>query len=601
MMRLVEKLRRAARLPKSRAPGVAAVRHIGTVPAAPTFDRAAEFARVKVYHRTSELPGHDSIISGTEKRSGVLVVLSKNDADKVVVIREAQTASVIVSSDLLGTTAARKLFIEIRDKLAGSPIDLAATYWATPELVLELSKQKKEIAKAELLRFSEDQNNEYGARFLSWLEYGLAEKATDLHVEVHGNLARIRYRVHGELEPMRNSQDGEMVASIATSTIAYAYLKMIDKKSNSSSHFSTNQYLSSTVTYQSGPVTVKMRCNQNPLANGFDFIARFTLDGAAAPNYTFAELGYSPSQVHLLEQSLVQMHGLIVIAGIPNSGKTTTARTCLRHLPDREKKKLVNLDDPVEYIQDGVSHGVIGGKLGDDAERNANYASAIANWLRGNPNVLSLGEIRDPASGVAAITAAEVGCLALGTLHAYSGVGIIQRLSDPAVGLSLHSLTAPRILNLLVYQALVPMLCPCCKLPLSAMPAPVQERYAAVGRRFDVDVSGMHFRNRDDACPECRGRGTSRQEIVAEMIKPDRKLLSMIRKGDDFGAEEYWLSTWDGRFDTPDMTGKTAFQHAFFKALHGLIDPSVVERFGLYDTYDIPPPKRFGERRKRAL
>lgn len=601
MMRLVEKLRRAARRQKAMVPVLVNAKAAGTTSTSPILDRAAAFARVKVSHRTSELPRHDSIISGTEKRSGVMVLLAKSDAEKVVVIREAQTASVIMSSDLLGTAAARNLFIEIRDKLAGSPIELQTAYWATPDLVLELSKQKKETGKAELLRLSEDQNNEYRARFQSWLEYGLAEQATDLHVEVHGNLARLRFRVHGELEPMRNAQDGEMVASIATSTIAYAFLKMIDKKSNNSAHFSTNQYLSSTVTYQSGPVTVKMRCNQNPLANGFDFIARFTLDGAAAPDYTFAELGYAPSQVHLLEQSLVQMHGLIVIAGIPNSGKTTTARTCLRHLPERAKKKLVNLDDPVEYIQDGVSHGVIGGRVGDDAERLANYTSAIANWLRGNPNVLSLGEIRDKASGVGAITAAEVGCLAIGTLHAHSGIGILQRLSDPMVGLSLHSLTAPRILNLLLYQSLVPILCPCCKLPLSAMSAAIQDRYAAVGKRFDVDVSGMHFRNRDDDCADCHGRGTSRQEVVAEMIKPDRKLLSMIRKGEDFGAEEYWLGTWDGRFDTPDMTGKTAFQHAFYKALQGLIDPSIVERFGLYDTYDIPPPKRFGERRKRAL
>ncbi len=182
-----------------------------------------------------------------------------------------------------------------------------------------------------------------------------------------------------------------------------------------------------------------------------------------------------------------------------------------------------------------------------------------------------------------------------------AAIGTFQRLSDPAVGLSLHSLTAPRIINLLVYQSLVPVLCPDCKLPLAEMPEAVQQRYARVGKRFSVDVSGMHFRQHDRNCGSCHGRGTSREEVVAEMIKPDRKLLAIMRRGDEFEAEEYWLASWDGRFDTPDMTGKTAFQHAFYKALHGLIDPSVVERFGLYDTYDIPAPKEHGERRKRQF
>lgn len=567
--------------------------------AATTPDRAATFARVKVCHRTSELPKHDSIISGTEKVSGVLVVFDKSDAERIVVIRDAQTASAIVSSELLGTARARELFTHIRDRLAGSPIELHNTYWATSYLVLELSKQKKEVSRDDLRKISEDQKNEYRTRFYSWLDYGIQENATDLHVEVHGNLARIRYRIHGELEPMRNNQDGEMVASIAQSTIAYAYLKLIDRKSNSSSHFSTTQNLSSTVTYSTGSVTVKMRCNLNPLANGFDFIARFTPDGATAPEYDFDDLGYAPSQVHLLEQSLIQMHGLIIMAGIPGSGKTTTARTCLRHLPSRVTKKIVSLDDPVEYIQEGVSHASISGRLGDESERTKNYASAVAHWLRGNPNVLSLGEVRDAASGIAAITGAEVGCLTIGTVHAHSAPGVFQRLSDPAVGLSLHSLTAPRIINLLVYQALVPVLCAQCRIPLEQMPEPTRERYKAVGKRFSVDVGNLHFRNHQGECLACNGRGTSRQEVVAEMLKPDRKLLSLMRQGDEFEAEEYWLNTWDGRFDSPDMTGKTAFQHAFYKALQGMIDPTTVERFGLFDTYDIPSPKEHGERRKR--
>ena len=568
-------------------------------PAAAASDRATTFARVKVCHRTSELPKHDSIISGTEKMAGVLVVFAKSDAERIVEIRDAQVASAIVSSELLGTAKARELFTHIRDRLAGSPIELRHTYWATSDLVLELSKQKKEVSRDDLRKFSEDQKNEYRTRFYSWLDYGIEENATDLHVEVHGNLARIRYRIHGELEPMRNQQDGEMVASIAQSTIAYAYLKLIDRKSNSSSHFSTTQSLSSTVTYRTGSVTVKMRCNLNPLANGFDFIARFTPDGASAPEYSFHDLGYAPSQVQLLEQSLIQMHGIIVIAGIPGSGKTTTARTCLRHLPSRPTLKVVAVDDPVEYFLEGVSHASIGGRLGDESERMKNYSMAVGNWVRGNPNVISLGEVRDAASGVAAITFAEVGCLTIGTVHAHSAPGIFQRLSDPAAGLSLHSLTAPRIINLLVYQALVPVLCPECCIPLAQMPEFTRSRYQAVGKRFSVDVGNLRFRNHRPECPACNGRGTSRQEVVAEMLKPDRKLLSLMRQGEDFEAEEYWLNTWDGRFDTPDMTGKTAFQHAFYKALQGLIDPSTVERFGLFDTYDIPSPKEHGERRKR--
>jgi type II secretory ATPase GspE/PulE/Tfp pilus assembly ATPase PilB-like protein len=150
-------------------------------------------------------------------------------------------------------------------------------------------------------------------------------------------------------------------------------------------------------------------------------------------------------------------------------------------------------------------------------------------------------------------------------------------------------LTGPNIINLLVYQALVPTLCPRCAMPTrEALPADpdVAEIDEVLRRRFRLSTAGLRW-VRPGGCAACAGRGTRGKTIVAEMLQPDRVWLRHVRNNDDDAALQHFRSASDGHFDSPDMTGKTVFEHALYKALQGEIDARNCEEFDGFERFEI--------------
>jgi type II secretory ATPase GspE/PulE/Tfp pilus assembly ATPase PilB-like protein len=210
--------------------------------------------------------------------------------------------------------------------------------------------------------------------------------------------------------------------------------------------------------------------------------------------------------------------------------------------------------------------------------------------VRGNPDVMSLGEIRSAASARAAVMLAEIGCLLFGTTHAHSCLGIFQRLIS--IGVDIYSLTAPGIMNLFIHQSLVPVLCKSCRVPLAAMPAETRNAMRDIGSRLDVCTDGMYYQNLHSACQYCRGTGIRGRTVVCEMIQHDVKLLDFILRRDLHAAEKYWHERSDGRYDTSNFTGKSSFYHAFILAQRGVISPDEVCKFGFFDDFSAPSTQR---------
>jgi type II secretory ATPase GspE/PulE/Tfp pilus assembly ATPase PilB-like protein len=140
---------------------------------------------------------------------------------------------------------------------------------------------------------------------------------------------------------------------------------------------------------------------------------------------------------------------MILLTGPTGSGKTTTLYAMLQIL-DREKNNVVSLEDPVEYIVEGVSQSQVKPEIGYD------FANGLRNILRQDPDIIMVGEMRDKETGKLAVQAALTGHLVLSTLHTNNAIGVIPRLMD----MDIDTYLIPSVLKLAVAQRLVPTLCP---------------------------------------------------------------------------------------------------------------------------------------------
>jgi general secretion pathway protein E len=218
--------------------------------------------------------------------------------------------------------------------------------------------------------------------------------------------------------------------------------------------------------------------------------------------------------------------------------------------------------------------------LANDELTNQRYADTMRALMRGDPDAVMLGEIRDKLTAMFALQIAETGHLAMGTVHAHLISTIVPRLTNDQIGVSRQALTGPNILNLLVYQALVPKVCQSCALTTNeAIADPeVAELVELLHSKFNVPTSNMRWQ-RAGGCQQCNQRGTKGKTIVAEMLRPDRVWLKKVRQCDDDGALEQYRSASDGCLQSPDMTGKTVFEHTLYKALQGQVDVRSCEEF----------------------
>lgn len=451
-------------------------------------------------------------------------------------------------------------------------------------------------------------------RFLSWLEIAVRERATDIHVQVTAARTIVQMRVDGELEVLRDARNGTYTESEGLEAIAWPFNSNSSKGSNSSAQWDpTRNLYCMTEPRTVGNTSVVLRYQSLRGYLGPKMIARILNVDLQAPTLSYEQLGYAPSQRRLLQDVANMPSGFVLFAGVTGSGKTTTLKTFVETHPGQGAMAMYSIEDPVEYPLRGVHQIVLQRDLMDVEGSSRQYNETVASILRSDPDVVIVGELRDLASARAGQQIVETGHMALGTVHAHLMSGIIPRLTNEEVGMHRDVLTNPNMLSALVYQALVPKLCPHCSLtyedalkqagegPSTAvefddMPAvrdrdeaqQIREAVQAIDGRFKAPTAGLRFRNYC-GCSHCGSRGTRGVTVVAEMMMPDRKWLELTRAGQDYEALMYYRESSDGRFDTPDMTGKTVLEHTLFKSLDGSVDPRNCQRFDSLRRFDVAP------------
>ena len=267
--------------------------------------------------------------------------------------------------------------------------------------------------------------------------------ASDIHIEPYEVKARIRYRVDGVLvdgsePPLR------LVQNIVSRVKVLARLDIAERRLPQDGRIKIQFSRSRTIDF---------RVSTMPTIFGEKVVLRILDQGAT--NINLETLGMEPEQLLLYQQATAQPHGMILVTGPTGSGKTVTLYSALAILNTPETN-ISSVEDPVEIYTDGINQVSINEKAG------LTFARTLRAFLRQDPDVLMVGEIRDLETADIAIKAAQTGHLVLSTLHTNDAPSAVTRLLNMGVA----PFNIASTLNLVIAQRLVRRLCSVCKKPI---------------------------------------------------------------------------------------------------------------------------------------
>ncbi len=323
----------------------------------------------------------------------------------------------------------------------------------------------------------------------------IEKRASDIHIEPFEKEFRIRFRVDGVLFN-QETPPRELKAAIISRLKLMAKLNIAERRLP-----------------QDGRIKIKvlgrevdLRVSTLPTLYGESVVMRL-LDRSAGDFYDLRRLGFDDLMLSRMEHFTSLPHGIFLVTGPTGSGKSTTLYSALKriNLPD---KKIITIEDPVEYQMDGINQIHVNPQIG------LTFASGLRHIVRQDPDVIMVGEIRDRETADVAIRAALTGHLVFSTLHTNDAPSAITRLTD--MGVENYLITSSLVAVLA--QRLVRVICTHCKLPAGTALSPEGETIPAY---------------RGAGCPECNGRGYSSRMGIFEMMDLNDEIRKLIMKNAD--------------------------------------------------------------------
>jgi general secretion pathway protein E len=334
-------------------------------------------------------------------------------------------------------------------------------------------------------------------------------QASDIHIEPFEDRLRVRYRYDGQLQEA-DSPPPRLAAAITSRIKIMAKLDIGERR------LPQDGRIKLAVRGQE----VDFRVSTIPSLFGETVVLRILDRNAVAFNYE--RLGLSQTVIGKFSTALEMPNGIVLVTGPTGSGKTTTLYTGLLAL-NAVTRKIVTVEDPIEYQLHGINQIQVHSQIG------LTFASLLRSILRQDPDVIMVGEIRDPETAQIAVQAALTGHLVLSTLHTNSAAAAITRLRD--MGVEDYLLTAA--LRGVLAQRLVRRLCTACRNPVPASPEMI--------RRFDLDRrcnGGPVTLYHPAGCPECRNTGYRGRSAIAEFLELGSEIERMIISGADHSSIE---------------------------------------------------------------
>lgn len=342
------------------------------------------------------------------------------------------------------------------------------------------------------------------------IKHAIEENASDIHIEPTKEEVRVRYRVDGDLftsvKLPKHTHN-----SIVTRIKVMSGLKIDENRipQDGRVRLSINDHF------------YDFRISIIPISDGEKIVMRILDNSKKAPS--LEDLGVNDRNLDLIEEELNSNSGIIIVCGPTGSGKSTTLFSLLSLL-NEENVNIVTLEDPVEYIIKGVNHSQVRPEIG------YTFANGIRSFLRQDPDIIMVGEIRDNETAELSVHAGLTGHLVLTTLHTNSAIGAIPRLLDMKV----ESFLLASSLNLIVSQRLVRKICDQCKSELITDQIVVDKvinRLSSLDKNIlknnKVDLKNLKF-YKGKGCDHCNNTGYKGRIAILETIKITDDIRSKI-------------------------------------------------------------------------
>ncbi len=331
------------------------------------------------------------------------------------------------------------------------------------------------------------------------------ERATDIHLIPDAQSLLLAFRIDGVLSPVVAMP--RSLARLASAIKVAAGMDIADNLRPQDGRFS----------FEIGGSVLDIRVSTTVTPHGESVVMRLLPKGNFVSG--LEDLGFYPEHVPMLQRLFMQPYGITLMTGPTGSGKTTTLYAGLKPL-GMSGKSILTVEDPVEYDLPGACQTQVNRKAG------YTFGNAIRHFLRHDPDIMLVGEIRDVETAEAAMRASETGHLVLSTLHVNNALSVPRHLASLGVPLQR---VADTLLGV-VTQRLVRKLCLDCRAP-----DPATDADLPASLKGCLDGAALY---RPVGCPECRGTGYLGRLPVYELLLLDKAVSEWIA----IGADRYALS-----------------------------------------------------------
>ncbi|WP_300600686.1 GspE/PulE family protein [Niabella sp.] len=435
-------------------------------------------------------------------------------------------------ADETATTAELNLHREELELITGHPVRFEKLDAALLTQKIGEAYAKKDTAD------QRGQHNFYTGHPDHFLNDLIAEakslKSSDIHIETYENDCRVRIRVDGLLV-LRYLIEKKQYPALINKIKISANLDIAEKRLPQDGR----------IFFQKGSDKFDIRVSIVPTLHGEKVVLRLLSNDAT--DIRLETLGFSENDLSNYMEGLKKPYGIVLISGPTGSGKTTTLYATLKLL-NLSTKNILTIEDPIEYTLKGINQVQVKENIG------LSFAVALRTFLRQDPDVIMLGEIRDAETANMAIRAALTGHLVLSTIHTNSAWGTVSRLID----MNIPSFLIANTLNTSVAQRLVRLLCPDCKREEPFQPSFFPRNYRP------PQILNAHWV--PVGCNHCFNTGYRKRKAIYEVIPVDGELADEIKKGssrvDALLKEKQIKTLADNAFELL-KTGETSLEEVY--------------------------------------